>query len=231
MENKLRILAINPNSDVTTCRRMEATIRAFADGDYEVDVEYLRSAPRLIASFEDRIVAVDELCQLVRRSEIAYDAFIIACHADPNLDLVREITTRPVVGIGEASMKIAASMGSGFAVLSPSIKTQSRKFALAHSYHLSELLKGVIVSAGDSPEELLAAAREAVKIPCVDAIVLGCANYTGADGYIERHLGIPVIDGFACALFLAAGLARYQQYKERTAGAEATDPDRRDTVS
>lgn len=229
MEKRLRILAINPNSDVTTCRRMEETIRSFVGNEYDVEVDYLRNAPLLIATYEDRIVAVDELCQLVRRRESDCDAFVIACHADPNLDLLREITTRPVVGIGEASMKIAAAMGSGFAVLSPSIKTQSRKYALAHSYHLGALLKGVVVSAGDSPEELLAAAREARQIPCVDAIVLGCANYTGADGFIERHLGIPVIDGFACALFMAAGLARYQQYKERS-GAGA-DPSKGETTS
>ena len=110
-------------------------------------------------------------------------------------------------------MKLAASVGSGFAVISPTPKTRSGKYALAHKYHLDSFLKGVIVSKSDDPEDLLAAAREAVRTPCVDAVVLGCANYTGADRYIEKRLGVPVFDGVACALFLAAGLARYRQYK------------------
>lgn len=214
MNKKLRILAINPNSDIETCKKLEETAEKFIGNEFDVDVAYLKTAPPLIESYEDRIIAVDELCELVRYNDHKYDAFIIACHADPNLELVQEITTKPVVGIGEVSMKLASSMGNGFAVISPSAKTQSRKFALAHKYHLGNLLKAVIVSKSDSPEDLLEAAKEAIKIPCVDVIVLGCANYTGSDGYIEKNLGIPVIDGFTCSLFVAAGLARYKQYKE-----------------
>lgn len=213
MNKRLRILAINPNSDENTCVKMEKTAERFVDGEYDVDVVRLKTAPLLVASYEDRIVAVDELRNLVRQSEDKYDAFVLACHADPNLELLQEITTKPVVGIAEASMRLASSMGNGFAVLSPSPKTQSRKFALAHKYHLDDFLKAVVVSRSDSPEDLLEAAKEAIKIPCVDVIVLGCANYTGADAYVEQRLGIPVIDGFACALFMAAGLARYQRYK------------------
>ena len=167
----------------------------------------------MVLSYEDHITALDELCNLVRQSKDKYDAFIIACHSDPNLELIRELTKKPVVGIAEASMKLASSMGNGFAVISPSPKSVSKKFALAHKYHLRDFLKTVVVTKSDSPEDLLKAAEEAMKTPCVDAIVLGCANYTGADAYIEQRLGIPVIDGFAGALFMAAGLARYQRYK------------------
>ncbi len=214
MDKRFRILAINPNSDLETCRSLEATIARFGGKDFTVDVRRLETAPLFIATYEDRVAAVDELCRLLRDCGGNYDAFIIACHADPNLELVREITGKPVVGIGEASMKIAASLGNGFAIISPSSKTKSRKYALAHKYHLGDFLKTVVVSNGDSGEDLLAAAQEALIVPGVDAIVLGCANYTGADGFIEDQLKIPVIDGFACALFMAAGLARYEQYKQ-----------------
>lgn len=208
-----RVLIINPNSDEVTCQRIRKTVEGFCQGLCEADVVRLESAPLLVASYEDRSAAVHELIQVIRENEARYDAFVLACHADPNLELAQEITDKPVVGIAEASMKLAASMGSGFAVISPSAKTQSRKYALAHQYHLGELLKGVVVPQSDAPEDLLAAAREAVKIPCVCAVVLGCANYTGADAYIEKNLGVPVIDGVACAIFLAVGLARYQRYK------------------
>lgn len=49
----------------------------------------------------------------------------------------------------------------------------------------------------------------------VDGIVLGCANYSNADGYIERRLGVPVLEGVACALILAFGLVHYQKCKEK----------------
>jgi allantoin racemase len=40
---------------------------------------------------------------LLRENEDDFDAFVIACHDDPNLDAMKEITAKPVVGIGEAS--------------------------------------------------------------------------------------------------------------------------------
>lgn len=213
MDQPIRILAINPNSDENTCELIRNTVEKFPLGGTVVDVIRLVTAPPLVASYEDRIAPVGELMQVLRENEDKYDAFILACHADPNLELAQEISSKPVVGIAEASMKLAASMGNGFVVISPTIKTQSRKYAMAHKYHLSDFLKGVVVPASNDHEDLLEAAREALKIPCVDAIVLGCANYTGADGYLEQQLGIPVLDGVACALFLAEGLARYQRYK------------------
>ena len=192
MAHPIRILVINPNSDEKTCVLIRETVDRFPQEGCQVDVVGLTTAPKLVASYDDRTAAVDELKDVLRRSENVYDAFILACHADPNLELAREIVSKPVVGIAEASMKLAASVGSGFVVISPTPKTRSGKYALAHKYHLDSFLKGVIVSKSDDP---------------------GCANYTGADRYIEKRLGVPVFDGVACALFLAAGLARYRQYK------------------
>ena len=42
------------------------------------------------------------MINLVREYEAEYGGFIVACHADVNLDLLKEITGKPVVGIGEA---------------------------------------------------------------------------------------------------------------------------------
>lgn len=213
MEDPIRILFINPNSDQHTCELIQQTISRFPQDNCHTDVTFLKTAPKLISGYEDRVVAAGELTQLLRENEDHYDAFVLACHADPNLDLAREVSAKPVIGIAEASMKIASSMGNGFAVISPNPKAQSAKYALVHKYYLDPFLKGVVVSNSDTPEDLLAAAREAAKIPCVDTIVLGCANYTGADAFVEKYLGLPVIDGVACALFLAYSLARYNRYK------------------
>lgn len=213
MQHPARILIINPNSDENTCALIRRTAEACSPEGCSVDVTRLTTAPRLITSYEDQAAAADELIHLLRQSESVCDAFILACHADPYLDLAREIVSKPVVGIAEVSMKLAASTGCGFAVISPSPLSRPKKYALAHKYHLDAFLKGVVVSRSDDREDLLEAAREALHIPCVDSIVLGCANYTGADGYLEKRLGVPVWDGVACSLFIAAGLARYQRCK------------------
>ena len=210
----MRILIINPNSDEHTDSLMAQKAKNLALPGVQVDVTHVTRAPKLVSSYEDQAVSGEEMMEIVRGRGKDYDAYVVACHSDPNLDLVREITDKPVVGIAEASIKIGAAMGNGFAVISPSPKSISKKIALARKYHCDHLLRTIKVSRSDDKEDLLAAAREAIQEFGVDVIVLGCANYTTADGYIERELGCPVLDGVACALFIAAGLVSYQACKK-----------------
>lgn len=211
----MKILIINPNSDEQTDAVMAEKAKALNLPGVEVDVAHVTNAPKLVCSYEEQASSAAEMAELVRSGKEVYDAFIVACHSDPNLDLVREIAEKPVVGIAEASLKMAAAMGSGFAVISPSPNSISPKLALANRYRCGELLRTVKVTKSDGREDLLEAAREAVKEFGVEVIVLGCANYANADGYIERELGVPVLDGVACALILASGLACYQEYKKK----------------
>jgi allantoin racemase len=41
-----------------------------------------------------------------------------------------------------------------------------------------------------------------------DVIVLGCAGLTGLDKRMQKELGVPVLDGIACALILTTALIR-----------------------
>lgn len=75
----------------------------------------------------------------------------------------------------------------------------------------------VQVSAGNRKEELLEAGREALKTPGVQAIVLGCANYAGSSGWLEKRLGVPVLDGLTWALALVESEARIQSYNQERA--------------
>ncbi len=208
----MKILIINPNSDELTdaCIRQKAD--AFVQGAYEVSVVHVRSTPKLVSSYRDAAAALPEMMEMVLQGS-GYDAFIVACHSDPNLDVLKEITDKPVVGIGEASMKIASMYCNGFAIISPSVKSVPKKRTLAGKYYCSELYKGAEVSAGNEEEKLYLAAKKAVENSHVDGIILGCANYANADKYIERKLGIKVFDGVACALIIASGMVMYNSYK------------------
>lgn len=210
----MKILIINPNSDANTDRIMKEKADKLALPGVEVDVVHATKAPKLVCSYEEQASSGEEMIQIVRSTADIYDAYIVACHSDPNLDLVREIAGKPVVGIAEASLKMAASMGNGYAVISPSPNSISKKIALAHKYHCDDLLRTIAVTKSDDQEDLLEAAKTALQGFCVDVIVLGCANYSNADGYLERQLGIPVLDGVACALILVSGLVHYQKCKE-----------------
>lgn len=209
----MKILIINPNSDAQTDLRIEEKARALAIKDCDVTVTHLKSTPKLMATQEDAAKALPEMIEIVRNGK-EFDAFIVACHSDPNLDVLKEITPKPVVGIAEASMKMASFYCNGFAVISPSEKSIPKKWSLARKYRCDSLYKSAEVSADDEAESLCQAAERAVENSHVDGIVLGCANYATADGYIEKKLGVPVFDGVACALFIASGLVQYETCKK-----------------
>jgi allantoin racemase len=171
-------------------------------------------APAFIDSYQDQLAAAPGMAALVREHEAATDAFVVACHCDPNLDALKEMTARPVVGIGEASMKIATMLGHGFSVVSTSRRSVPGKQALARKYHLDGLLRSVRAPAEDASDcrdeaLFLELARAAIDEDMAEVIVLGCAGLTGMDKKIQQALGVPVLDGVVCALIIATGLVRY----------------------
>lgn len=212
----MNILIINPNSDINTNKiiRDKADLVLGNIKECNVDVVSAPEAPLLVGSYLDHYKSANKMIEMVKNGK--YDAFIIACHSDPNINLVKEITNKPVVGIGEASMKVASMLGNSFAVISPSTKSISKKIELARKYHLQDMFVGTKVTKSDDENDLLEAARGAKQEYNVDTIVLGCANYALADKFIEKELDIPVIDGVACALLISIGLSNYWQYKNRS---------------
>lgn len=210
----MKILIINPNSDPEMTQVIQEAAANFAGEDFEIVCQPTPGAPKFIETYEDEIKAAPGMIQLVRENEDKFDAFIIACHDDPNLDTMKEITKKPVVGIGEASMKIASMLGHRFSVVSTSKHSIPIKEALVRKYHLQEVLASVRApkdEMGDQSEEekYIEAAKLALEEDMAEIIVLGCAGMAGLDKHMEEKLGVPVLDGVVCALIIASGLVRY----------------------
>lgn len=114
----MRILIINPNSDPEMTTVIERSAQEYAGGEFEIVCKRTPGAPLFIETYEDMLRAAPGMIQSLREHESEFDAFVIACHDDPNLEAMKEITTKPVVGIGEASMKMALMLGHRFSVVS-----------------------------------------------------------------------------------------------------------------
>ncbi|MHA2244175.1 MAG: aspartate/glutamate racemase family protein [Candidatus Hodarchaeales archaeon] len=210
----MRILIINPNSDLEMTRAIQETSDDFVNREFEVICKPTSGAPKFIETYEDELKAAPGMIQLVKENEGNFDAFIVACHDDPNLDAIKEITTKPVVGIGEASMKIASMLGHQFSVVSTSKHSIPLKEELVRKYHLQNVLASVRapseeMSEYSEKEKYLHVAKLAIKENLAEVIVLGCAGMTGLDKYLEEKLGVPVLDGVICALIIAVGLVKY----------------------
>jgi len=213
-DSPVNILIINPNSDNEMTSLIKESARAFAKDAFAVECLPTPDAPRFIETYEDQVKAAPGMIRIVRENEDQYDGFIVACHCDPNLDVLKEISAKPVVGIGEASMQIAAMLGHKFSVVSTSPHSIPMKEALIRKYHLQDSLASVRAPSAqladaDDETKYLETARAAIQEDMAEVIVLGCAGLSGLDKRLQKELNVPVLDGVVCALVLATGFVRY----------------------
>lgn len=192
-------------------KAIQDTAEKFAGGEFDVVCKSTPGAPSFIETYEDGIKAAPGMIQLVKENEETYDAFVVACHSDPNLDVIKEITRKPVVGIGEASMKIASMLGHKFTVVSDNVHSIPNKESLVSKYHLKDALASVKapqekMSGLSDQKKYLQTARLAIEEDMAEVIVLGCAGMTGMDKPLQEKLGVPVLDGIVCALIITSGL-------------------------
>lgn len=211
-------MIINPNSSDEMTLAIENTALQYVNNEYEVICKKLENAPAFIGSDADQAIIGNELLQVVKENEDKVDGFIIACHLDPNLDAVKEITSKPVTGIGEASMKMATIIGRTFSVIGANENTIILKKRLIRKYGLENSLASVRAPKGDvaqmsQEERLISAAELAVNEDKAEVIVLGCAGFSGLDKKIEEKLKVPVLDGVVCALMIISGLVKYENMK------------------
>jgi len=212
----LKILCINPNSSQEVTVGIEKICRKYALSDTEVEVKYIKEAPSGIESYYDAAVSEKYLLDRFKEWEKQYDGFIIACHSDVGVDLLREASTKPVIGIGEASMLFALPLGHKFSILSLKRKKIPQKEDLVKKYGLINRCAsiratglGVIANYQEKKEKLIQEGMKAVEEDRAEVLILGCAGMAGIDKEIEKIVGVPVIDGVVSALLIIESLIRY----------------------
>jgi allantoin racemase len=209
----MRILVINPNTSVAMTRAIARELLAVKRPDTELDVVNPQEGPEAIESAYDESRAVPEMLRLVQRApEQGYDAVVVACFSDPGLDAARELVEIPVVGIQEASMYLAAMLGSSFGVLTTLERRVPARRHYAASLGLGEKLVATPVlnipvaetvgSLDRMKEVALAKSREALE-KGAEVLILGCAGLGDWAPELQRQVGVPVINPNAAGLKMA----------------------------
>ncbi len=212
----MKILCINPNSSQEVTVGIENICNNYALPSTKIEVKCIKEAPPGIESYHDIAVSVKFLLEKFEEWEKQYDGFIIACHSDIGIDLLRELTNKPVIGIGEASMLFALPLGHKFSILSLKRKKIPQKEDLVRKYGLENRCAsiritglGVIATDEEKREKLIQEGIKAVKEDRAEVLILGCAGMAGIDKEIEKIVGVPVIDGVVSALLIMESLIRY----------------------
>src|SRR5688572_18581116 len=113
-----RILVINPNSTQAVTDAMNAACEPLRiDGGPAIECMTLAEGPPGVETQRDADGVIAPLVRAVSQRERDYAAFVIACFSDPGLHAVREVTTKPVLGIAECGILTALTLGSRFGVI------------------------------------------------------------------------------------------------------------------
>jgi len=148
-----------------------------------------------------------------------WDAVILGCFGDPGLDAFRELVSIPVIGPGEASVLLAASLGHRFSIVTisdgvvPAIERQVRNAGVAGKLASVRAVNIPVLELHHDRERTIAAVVEeggdALLRDRADTLILGCMSM----GFLEiaeavsTELGVPVLNPARAALRFAEAIA------------------------
>ena len=208
------IEVINPNSNTTVTAGLNSALDdlRFSNGP-AIHCHTLEEGPFGVESQVDSDSVVMPLVRFVQERPDS-SAFIIACYSDPGLDACRSVTQAPVLGIQEAGVLTAMSLGDRFGVLAIAKASVER-----HRRYMRRM--GVLNRlAGERPlgltvdesargentfARLVEVGSQLIDEDGADVLILGCAGMAVHRAPLERELGVPVIEPTRAAVGMLIG--------------------------
>lgn len=212
---KRKICIINPNTTKAMTQKIDLTAKNFASKDTEIISVEPKVGPDSIEGFYDEAFCIPGLVEEIKKQNDA-DAYIIACFDDTGLEVIRSITEKPVIGIGEATYHVATMIAGNFTV----ITTLSRSIRpLTHNLKKYGLFENCVkVTAIEVPvldlenissenlDKLNKLIQDTMENDNAEAIILGCAGMADLASNLEIKHKLPVIEGVSSAVVLAESL-------------------------
>jgi allantoin racemase len=230
----VRILVINPNTSEEMTRDIGEAARRYARAGTDIETVCPDWGPRSIEGhYEDYVAAVATL-EVIRERAGEFDGVVIACFGDPGLPAAREISPVPVVGIAEAAMLTACTVAHRFSIVTvlPRVKPFLDDVVRYHGLEARcASVRTTPLSVLDcerdpaaAEREIVLASRAAIAEDGAEAICLGCAGMGPLDKSVQAELGVPVLDGTACAVKLVEGIVDYGLFTSRIAAYKEPEP-------
>jgi allantoin racemase len=214
----MKILVANPNTSTGVTDRLIASARLVASPGTELlPMTASFGVPYIATRAEAAIGATAALEMLAkRRGEI--DAAVVAAFGDPGLGGARELFDFPVVGMAEAAMLVACTLGRSFGIVSFS-RSLEPWFAEIVAWHglsgrcaairtLDEGFRSIDEVQEEKEAVLVELALRTVKDNAADVVILAGAPLAGLANKIRDRVPVPLVDGIQAAVVMAEGLVR-----------------------
>lgn len=182
-------------------------LRQYAAPGTEVGIEDVAEGPASIESMYEEYLSIPAACRrALELQDEGWDAIILGCYGDPGLDALRELLTIPVIGPGEATALLAASLGHRFSIITITDSVIAATERQIRNVGVGEKLASVRVvgipvlelhhDKERTIEATIAQGRRAIEQDRADALIVGCMSM----GFLEiaeaagAELGVPFLN-------------------------------------
>ncbi len=205
------LVVINPNSSERVTKGIEAAVAPLERFGVPISCVTLSEGPPAIESQMQADLTVAPLLKLAKQHPHAA-GFVIACFGDPGLHALRDLVGVPVVGIQEAAVTMALTLGQRFgviAILPASVPRHLRAFgAMGMRDRLAgdRALGSGVAELADADKTLSAMIRTGTALrdeDGADVLIMGCAGMAGYREALEDALGVPVVEPCQAGVALA----------------------------
>jgi Asp/Glu/hydantoin racemase len=207
------LIVINPNSSQRVTDGISAAIDPLRRFGVPIRCLTLAEGPPGIESQRQADLTIAPMLRLAAAQADAA-GFVIACFGDPGLQALRDQTALPVVGIQEAAVMTALTLGQRFgviAILPASIPRHLRAFgAMGVLDRLAAdraLGLGVadLASAEKSLGAMIATGQRLRDEDGADVLIMGCAGMAHFREPLQEATGLPVVEPCQAAVSMALG--------------------------
>lgn len=205
----------------------------------EIRIRKIDNGSASIESHFDEYLGAVDTFRLVKQAEAeGFDAVIVTCFANANVDPSREIARIPVIGSGMAAMSYASLLGHRFSLIMASESSDYRHYHEASKLGFKDKLVSVrrtefrvldlLKDRDKTLAGFLVAARQAIEEDGADVIVPACFGMIGLAHEAQEILGVPVIDPAGAAITMAESLVRMNLSQSKIA--YPVPPEKRRTI-
>ena len=209
----MTLYVINPNSSQNVTEGLSDAIAPLGAFGHPVECLTLPEGPpgSETQAQNDQVIAPTLRLALSLKDATGY---VIACFSDPGVKELRQATTLPVLGIREAAMSYALTLGQRFGVVAIRPASIPRHLKAIDAAGLTSRLAGDraldlgVTELADEDRTLTRLLQTACDLrdkDKADVLILGCAGMAHYRTRVEAATGLPTIDPTQAAVAIALG--------------------------
>lgn len=219
----MKLLVANPNTSTGVTDRLVASGKLVASAGTElIPMTAPRGVP-YIATRAEAAIGSAVMLEMLAEKQGTFDAAICAAFGDPGLGGARELFDFPIMGMAEAAMLVACTLGRKFAIVSFA-KALEPWFAEIVDWHgmsgrcaAIQMLDTAFTNINDVADEkeqlLVDLANKVVTHNGADVVILAGAPLAGLATKLRERMPVPLVDGIQAAVAMAEGLVRLNPRK------------------